>query len=49
MNAAKIASSLGVAERLLVYAGDREVSGQGSPRAMPLSDAIARLAAIDTR
>ena len=29
------ADDLGVAERLLVYAGDREVSGQGSLRAMP--------------
>ena len=34
---------LDVAERFLVYAGDREVPGQGGLRAMPLDRATARL------
>lgn len=37
---------LGVATRLLVYADEREVPGQGGLRAMPLSAAIARLKAL---
>jgi len=34
------AEELDVAERLLVYAGDRDVPGQGGLRAMPLDQAI---------
>ncbi len=37
------ADELGVAERVLVYAGDRNVPGQEGVRAMPLDQAIARL------
>ncbi len=37
------AEDLGAAERLLVYAGDRDVPGQGGVRAMPLGAAMARL------
>lgn len=37
---------LSVSERILVYAGDREVPGQGGLRAMPLSSAMARLRAM---
>lgn len=37
------AEELGVAERVLVYAGDRNVPGQEGVRAMPLDQAIARL------
>jgi predicted AAA+ superfamily ATPase len=37
------AEELGVAERLLVYAGDRNVPGREGVRAMPLDQAIARL------
>ena len=39
------ADDLGVAERLLVYAEDREVPGQGGVRAMPLANAMDRLRA----
>lgn len=37
---------LAVAERLLVYAEDREVPGQGGVRAMPLATAMDRLRAL---
>lgn len=37
---------LDVSERLLVYAGDREVPGQGGLRAMPLAVAIEKLRAL---
>ncbi|MDX8355184.1 ATP-binding protein [Cognatiyoonia sp. IB215182] len=40
------AEELKVAERLLVYASDREVPGQGALRAMPLAAAMARLTAL---
>jgi len=40
------ADGLGVAERLLVYAEDREVPGQGGVRAMPLANAMDRLRAV---
>ncbi len=40
------ADELGVAERLLVYAGDRDAPGQGELRAMPLDQAIARLKSL---
>ena len=40
------ADELGVAERLLVYAGDRDAPGQGALRAMPLDQAIARLKSL---
>lgn len=40
------ADDLGVAERLLVYAEDREVPGQGGVRAMPLANAMDRLRAL---
>lgn len=36
---------LGVAERILVYASNREVPGQGGMRAMPLAAAMAKLSA----
>ncbi len=39
------AEELNAAERLLVYASDREVPGQGGVRAMPLAAAIKRLQA----
>ncbi|WP_246455896.1 ATP-binding protein [Sulfitobacter aestuariivivens] len=42
------ANDLGVAARLLVYAGDREVPGEGGVRALPLADAMARLRAAVT-
>ena len=38
------ADDLGVAERVLVYAGERVVPGQGGLQAMPLADAMERLA-----
>lgn len=38
------ADDLAVDERILVYAGEREVPGQGGLRAMPLEAAMARLA-----
>lgn len=37
---------IGAAERILVYADDREVPGQGGTRAMPLKAALDRLAAL---
>lgn len=37
---------IGAAERILVYADDREVPGQGGTRAMPLNAALDRLAAL---
>jgi predicted AAA+ superfamily ATPase len=40
------ADDLAVAERLLVYAEDREVPGQGGVRAMPLANAMDRLRAL---
>ena len=40
------ADDLAVAERLLVYAEDREVPGQGGVRAMPLANAMDRLRAV---
>ncbi|WP_300039508.1 ATP-binding protein [uncultured Roseobacter sp.] len=40
------AAELEAAERLLVYAGGREVPGQGGLRAMPLAAATARLRAL---
>ena len=40
------ADGLGVAERILVYAEDREVPGQGGVRAMPLANAMDRLRAV---
>ena len=40
------ADDLGVAERILVYAEDREVPGQGGVRAMPLANAMDRLRAV---
>ena len=40
------ADDLAVAERLLVYAEDREVPGQGGVRAMPLATAMDRLRAL---
>lgn len=40
------AEELAVAERILVYASDREVPGQGDVRAMPLASAMDRLSAI---
>ena len=40
------ADDLAVAERLLVYAEDREVPGQGGVRAMPLAYAMDRLPAL---
>ena len=40
------AEDLAVAERLLVYAEDREVPGQGGVRAMPLANAMDRLRAL---
>ena len=40
------ANELEVTERLLVYAGDREVPGQGELRAMPLAVAIEKLRAL---
>ena len=40
------ADELDVAERLLVYAGDRDVPGQGGLRAMPLAVAIEKLRAL---
>ncbi|WP_298920932.1 ATP-binding protein [uncultured Roseobacter sp.] len=39
---------LGVAKRILVYAGDREVPGQGGVRAMPLAEVMALLAGEET-
>lgn len=42
------AEELRVAERVLVYAGDREVPGQGGVRAMPLAAAMARVSGIGT-
>ncbi|WP_298845207.1 ATP-binding protein [uncultured Roseobacter sp.] len=39
------AEELGVSERLLVYAGDRDVPGQAGLRALPLEAAVARLRA----
>ena len=40
------ADDLAVVERLLVYAEDREVPGQGGVRAMPLANAMDRLRAL---
>ena len=40
------AEELGAQERLLVYADDREVPGQGGVRAMPLARAMERLRAL---
>ena len=40
------ADDLAVVERLLVYAEDREVPGQGAVRAMPLANAMDRLRAL---
>lgn len=40
------AEELNVAERLLVYAGDREGPGQGGVRAMPLTAAISQLRSL---
>ena len=40
------ADDLAVVERLLVYAEDREVPGQGGVRAMPLANAMDRLRAV---
>ncbi len=40
------AEELDVAERLLVYAGDRDAPGPGGLRAMPLDQAIARLRSL---
>lgn len=40
------AEELGVSERLLVYAGDRDIPGQGGVRAMPLAAAVDKLMAI---
>ena len=42
------ADDLEVAERILVYAGEREVPGAGGVRAMSLKNAIERLAAAET-
>ena len=42
------ANDLEVSERILVYAGEREVPGAGGVRAMSLKDAIERLAAVET-
>ena len=42
------ANDLEVSERILVYAGEREVPGAGGVRAMSLKDAIERLAAAET-
>lgn len=40
------AEDLDVNERILVYAGDREVPGKGNVRAMPLTTALDRLAQV---
>ena len=43
------AEDLGAEERMLVYAGNREVPGQGSVRAMPLASALKMLTARQRR
>lgn len=43
------AEDLGVAERMLVYAGDRDMPGPGGLRAVPLATALARLRAVDAK
>ncbi len=40
--------ALGATERILVYAGDREVPGPGGVRALPLATAIGRLRSLAT-
>ena len=40
------AADIGAAERILVYAGDRDAPGTGGVRAMPLAGALERLAAL---
>ena len=43
------AEDLGAEERMLAYAGNREVPGQGSVRAMPLASALKMLTARQRR
>jgi hypothetical protein len=40
------AEELNAAERILVYASDKQVPGQGGVRAMPLIEALERLAEV---
>ncbi len=45
----KTTEELDVSERLLVYAGERDVPGEGGIRAMPLAAAMNRLAGLSTK